>query len=46
MTSSYEDLRYRQISNISHNLVGNKIVDHSDVVSALPVDAAPTTCSF
>ena len=23
--------RYHQISNISHNLVGNKIVDHSDV---------------
>ena len=27
-------------------LVGNKIVDHSDVVGALPVGAAPTTSSF
>ena len=33
-------------SNISHSLVGNKIVDHSDVVEALPVGAAPTTSSF
>ena len=32
---------YRQISNISRTLVGNKIVDHSDVVGA-----APTTSSF
>ena len=30
---------YHQISNISHNLVGNKIIDQSDVVWALPVDA-------
>ena len=37
---------YRQVSNISHTLVGNKIVDHSDVVGASPVDAAPTTSSF
>ena len=28
------------------NLVGNKIVDHSDVVGASPVGAAPTTSSF
>ena len=34
---------YRQTSNISRTLVGNKIVDHSDVVGALPVGAAPTT---
>ena len=27
-------------------LVGNKIVDHSDVVGASPVGAAPTTYSF
>ena len=33
-------------SNISHTLVGNKIVDHSNVVGALPVGAAPTTSSF
>ena len=39
-------LEYSQICNIKHNLVGNKIVDHSDVVGALPVGAAPTTSSF
>ena len=38
--------RYRQVSNISRTLVGNKIVDHSDVVGASPVGAAPTTSSF
>ena len=32
---------YRQVSNIRHILVGNKIADHSDVVGA-----APTTSSF
>ena len=37
---------YRQVSNISRTLVGNKIVDHSDVVGASPVGAAPTTTSF
>ena len=37
---------YRQVSNISHTLVDNKIVDHSDVVGASPVGAAPTTSSF
>ena len=36
---------YCQISNISRTL-GNKIVDHSDVVGASPVGAAPTTSSF
>ena len=36
---------YRQTSNISHTL-GNKIVDHSDVVGASHVGAAPTTSSF
>ena len=34
---------YRQTSYISHALVGNKTVDHSDVVGASPVGAAPTT---
>ena len=34
---------YHQVSNISRTLVGNKIVDHSDVVGASPVGAAPTT---
>ena len=28
------------------HLIGNKIVDHSDVVGAPPVSAAPTTSSF
>ena len=37
---------YRQVSNIRHTLVGNEIVDHSDVVGASPVGAAPTTSSF
>ena len=37
---------YRKTSNISRTLVGNKIVDNSDVVRALPVGAAPTTSSF
>ena len=35
-----------QVSNISRTLVGNQIVDHSDVVEASPVGAAPTTSSF
>ena len=38
--------KYRKVSNIRSNLVGNKIVDHSDVVGASPVGAAPTTSSF
>ena len=42
----YHDREYHQTSNISHPLVGNKIVDHSDVVGAMPVSAAPTTSSF
>ena len=37
---------YRQVSNISHTLVGNKIVDHSYVVGPSPAGAAPTTSSF
>ena len=32
--------------NISRTLVGNKIVDHSDVAGASPISAAPTTYSF
>ena len=39
-------LLYRKTSNISRTLVGNKIVDNSDVVGASPVGAAPTTSSF
>ena len=37
---------YYQTSKISFTLVGNKIVDHSDVVGASPVSTAPTTSSF
>ena len=37
---------YHEVSNISRTLVDNKIVDHSDVVGAAPVGAAPTTSSF
>ena len=37
---------YRKVSKIRRTLVGNKIVDHSDVVGASPVGAAPTTSSF
>ena len=40
------ELIYRQVSNIRRTLVGNEIVDHSDVVGASPVGAAPTTSSF
>ena len=36
-------LDYRQVSNIRRILVDNIIVDHSDVVGASPVGAAPTT---
>ena len=35
-----------KVSNISRTLVGEEIVDHSDVVGASPVGAAPTTSSF
>ena len=40
------NLWWHQTSNISCTLVGNKIVDYSDVVGALPVGTAPTTSSF
>ena len=38
--------KYRQTSAIRITLLGNKIVDHSDVAGASPVGAAPTTSSF
>ena len=41
-----DDFKYRKVSNIRRALVGNKIVDHSDVVGASPVGAAPTASSF
>ena len=37
---------YHQVSNMRRTLVGNLIVDHSDVVGTSPVGAAPTTSSF
>ena len=37
---------YSQTSNKRCTLVAKKIVDHSDVVVASPVGAAPTTSSF
>ena len=37
---------YLQTSNIRCTLLGCKIVDHSDVVGASPVGAAPTASSF
>ena len=36
-------LKKKKTSNISRTLVGNKIADHSDVVGASPIGAAPTT---
>ena len=38
--------KYRQTSNLSCTLVGNKIVDHSDVVGAPPIGAAPTSSHY
>ena len=54
LMTQYEDrihvciniLSYRKTSNIRGTSVGNNIVDHSDVVGALPVGAAATTSSF
>ena len=37
--SQWYHLKYRKTSNISRTLVGNKIVDNSDVVGASPVGA-------
>ena len=37
---------YCQTSDIRGTLVGNEIVDHLDVVGALPVGTAQTTSSF
>ena len=40
------DKIYRQTSIIRRTSVGNEIADHSDVVGASPVGAAPITSSF
>ena len=39
---SDQQFYYRQTSTMSRTLVGNKILDHSDVVGASPVCTAPT----
>ena len=46
MASGAKVLTYGQTSIMKHTLIGNKVVDHSDVVGASPVGAAPTTSSF
>ena len=46
LTANWSRRIYRKVSNIIRTLVGDKIVDHSDVVGASPVGAAPTTSSF
>ena len=46
IVSIVEEIDYCKTSSISHTLVGNEIVDNSDVVGASPVGAAPTTSSF
>ena len=40
------DFTHRKTSSVSCTLVENRLVDHSDVVGASPVGAAPTTPSF
>ena len=45
MECGFQGNKYRKTSNISRTLIGNKIIDHSDVVGATPVGAAPTTSS-
>ena len=37
---------YHKTFNIRRTFLDNKIVDHSDVVGASPVGAAPATSSF
>ena len=32
---------YRQLSNMRRTLIGNKMVDHSDLVGASPVGVTP-----
>ena len=46
LLAACDELDYRKTSNISRTLVGDEIVDNSDVVGASPVGAAPTTSSF
>ena len=46
MSALYVLLLYCQTFDIRGTLVGNKIVDHSDVVGASPGGTASTTSSF
>ena len=39
-------LTYRQTSDVSRTIVGNKTVGHSDIVGVSPVGAALTTSSY
>ena len=39
-------VKYRQIPNIRRTFESNQNVDHSDVVGASPVGAAPTTSEW
>ena len=42
-TQKMEDIKcWTTVKSLSRILAGNKIVDHSDVVGASPVGAAPT----
>ena len=43
---AFECRIYHKTSNTSRTLSGNNIVDHSDVVGASPVGAAPSTSSL
>ena len=36
VSQQFYNLKYSQISNMIHTFVGNKLVDHSDVVGAVP----------
>ena len=46
LTRKYTPVKYRKVSSIIRTLAGYTIVDHSDVVGASPVGAAPTTSSL
>ena len=39
-------LKITERKTVKHTLVGDKIVDHSDVVGASTIGVAPTTSSF
>ena len=45
-SSIVHSVRWDKTSNVSHILAGSEIGDHSDVVGASLIGAAPTTSSF